>query len=91
MWYSCSELAGLPGMPSLREYVTRKALAEGWQFRQRNRRGGGREYAYDSLPAQTQAALPKPEHILEGSLDLNSDRSDRTTCWISNKQNGIAE
>ncbi len=41
MWYSRSKLAGFPGMPSLRENVTRKALAEGWQFRQRNGKGGG--------------------------------------------------
>lgn len=30
MWYSSLELAGLQGMPSLRENVTRKSLAEGW-------------------------------------------------------------
>lgn len=85
MWYSPSKLAGLPGMPSLRENVTRKALAEGWQFRQRNGRGGGREYAYDSLPAQTQAALHKTDRALESSSDFNLEQSDSTTCWISNE------
>lgn len=73
-------------MPSLRGNVTRKALAEGWQFRQRNGRGGGREYAYDSLPTQTQAALQKIDRVLEGSLNFNFDRSDGTTCWISNEE-----
>ena len=68
-------------MPSLRGNVTRKALAEGWQFRQRNSRGGGREYAYDSLPAQTQAALPKPDRILAGSLDLNFGSSNEMIKW----------
>ncbi|WP_009634567.1 DNA-binding protein [Synechocystis sp. PCC 7509] len=40
-WYSSSELAGLPGLPLHRGNVTRKAVAEGWQFRQRNGQGGG--------------------------------------------------
>lgn len=57
LWYSPSELAGLPGMPAARSNVTRKARSEGWQSRARHGRGGGREYAMESLPQVTQAAL----------------------------------
>lgn len=85
--YSSSELADLPGLPSLRGNVIRKAVAEGWQFCQHNGRGSGKEYDYDNLPAQTQAALPKIDRVLEDSLDFNFDGSDGTTCWISNEQN----
>ncbi|MDV2997711.1 MAG: hypothetical protein N4J56_007416 [Chroococcidiopsis sp. SAG 2025] len=56
-WYSASELAGLPGMPAARSNVTRKARSEGWQSRARHGRGGGREYAMESLLQVTQAAL----------------------------------
>lgn len=72
-------------MPSLRTNVTRKALTEGWQFRQRNGKGGGREYAYNSLPTQTQAALHKIDCALESSLDLNLEKSGSATCCISNE------
>ncbi|WP_127025017.1 DNA-binding protein [Chroococcidiopsis cubana] len=57
LWYSPSELAGLPGMPVARSNVTRKARSGGWQSRARHARGGGREYACSSLPEDTQAAL----------------------------------
>ncbi len=80
-WYSSSELAGLPGVPSFRGNVTRKAVAEGWQFRQRNGRGGGREYSYDSLPAQTQAKLYELDHILEDNLTRPSSGANETTQW----------
>jgi putative transposase len=56
-WYSAFELAGLPDLPALPNNITRKAKAEKWQSRQRTGRGGGREYAYNSLPQTTQAAL----------------------------------
>lgn len=56
-WYSARELVGLPEMPSARENIARKARVENWKSRGRNRRGGGSEYAIESLPQQTQAAL----------------------------------
>jgi putative transposase len=56
-WYSAFELAGLPDLPALPNNVARKAKAEQWQSRQRTGRGGGREYAYNSLPKPTQTAL----------------------------------
>lgn len=56
-WYSAKELVGLPGMPLFRENVARKVKVENWKFRQRSGRGGRREYALESLPQVTQAAL----------------------------------
>jgi len=66
-WYSARELVGLPGMPSARENIARKARVENWKSRRRNGRGGGSEYAIESLPQQTQAAL----------FAFNLDRIDR--------------
>jgi Mu DNA-binding domain len=60
-WYSAFELAGLSGLPALPNNVTRKAKAEQWQTRERVGRGGGKEYAYNSLPPQTQAELIQSE------------------------------
>jgi putative transposase len=56
-WYSAFELAGLSGLPALPNNITRKAKAEQWRSRQRIGRGGGKEYAYNSLPKLTQTAL----------------------------------
>lgn len=56
-WYTASELAGLPGVPGTERRVRSRAEAEGWQSRPRCDRGGGREYAFTSLPTATQAAL----------------------------------
>ncbi|WP_445157371.1 transposase domain-containing protein [Halomonas sp. E14] len=58
-WYTPKELAGLPGMPGTPQNVTAKAKREDWESRARSGRGGGREYAFASLPVETQAALLK--------------------------------
>lgn len=56
-WYSAHELAGLPGLPASPQNVTRKAKVEHWKSQPRFGRGGGQEYAYTSLPRQTQTVL----------------------------------
>ncbi len=56
-WYCAAELAGLPGLPGTERRTRSKANAEGWRSRPRPGRGGGREYAFTSLPAPTQAAI----------------------------------
>lgn len=82
-------------MPAARENVTRKALAEGWQFRQRSGRGGGREYALASLPTETRIALLGPNCNIPDcttdntKLDCNSEPAKRTTC-ARNKQNKLS-
>ncbi|PSB64449.1 hypothetical protein C7B79_09665 [Chroococcidiopsis cubana CCALA 043] len=83
-WYSSLELTGLPGLPSHRGNITRKALAEGWHFQQRNGRGGGREYAYESLPAQTQAALHKSDRICQ-NYDDSDDETNKRNESVSRK------
>lgn len=60
--YTAQELAGLPGMPSAKKNVIAKADRERWPWRKRAGRGGGKEYALDSLPAETQAHL-KDQHL----------------------------
>lgn len=59
-WYSAAELAGghgLPGLAATKSGVIRQARREGWTFRPRKGRGGGREYLIASLPQPAQAHL----------------------------------
>ena len=56
-WYSASELAGLPGMPGTVQGIHQRAKGNGWTFRRRSGRGGGREYAASSLPKQARDHL----------------------------------
>ncbi len=55
-WFTAKALAGLPGMPDTHSAVVRRAKRDGWEDRRCSGRGGGREYALASLPAETQAA-----------------------------------
>jgi hypothetical protein len=56
-WYTAALLAGLAGVPSTERNVREKADREEWISRPREGRGGGKEYAFTSLPAITQAAI----------------------------------
>ncbi len=56
-WYRGADLAGLPGLPSSDRRIRAIARGESWKARPCKRRGGGLEYALESLPAATQAAL----------------------------------
>jgi putative transposase len=72
-WYSAFELAGLSGLPALPNNINRKAKAEKWQSRRRTGRGGGQEYAYNSLPHLTQTALIQNsvnEKVVDSEADL---------------------
>lgn len=64
-FYTAKQLAGLPGMPGTERSVQRKADRENWTHRQREGRGGGREYAESALPAATQAHLRKQREIVD--------------------------
>ncbi len=57
LWFSPSELAGLPGMPRGIRAIQIQAAAKGWPSRPRAGKGGGREYALGALPADTGAWL----------------------------------
>lgn len=56
-WSSTAELIGLPGLPSTKFGLVKKAKRENWQARERQGRGGGLEYHISSLPKETQQAL----------------------------------
>ncbi|MEW9901006.1 DNA-binding protein [Chitinivorax sp. PXF-14] len=58
-YYGAAELAGmvLPGLPRAVKNVIAKANRDAWAFRPRSGRGGGVEYAFDSLPAEVQATI----------------------------------
>ncbi|MBI4784096.1 MAG: transposase [Oscillatoriophycideae cyanobacterium NC_groundwater_1537_Pr4_S-0.65um_50_18] len=74
-WFSPSELAGLPGMPRLRENVARKAKAEGWRSRKRSGKGGGQEYAFESLPEATKTALISIRNIQGETSPLEENQA----------------
>ena len=56
-WFSAQELAGVAGLPTTFQGVLFKTTREGWQSRPRQGQGGGKEYAFSSLPTGVQAAL----------------------------------
>lgn len=56
-WYSAKELAGLPGLPNTERAVQLRAARDAWEARKRQGRGGGQEYSYLSLPAETRQHL----------------------------------
>ncbi|UFZ05475.1 DDE-type integrase/transposase/recombinase [Bradyrhizobium ontarionense] len=57
-YLSAAEIASeqLPGLPAAERAIKRAAAKGGWQARSRQGRGGGLEYALDSLPAEARAA-----------------------------------
>lgn len=56
-YYCAAELASLPGVPGTARRVSAMALRDNWTSRPHAGRGGGREYAFASLPEPTRAAL----------------------------------
>ncbi|MEQ8346192.1 MAG: Mu transposase C-terminal domain-containing protein [Sneathiellaceae bacterium] len=56
-WFTAEELAGLPGMPGTKRNVNRLVQRENWTYRERQGRGGGREYHSVWLPAAAKQAL----------------------------------
>ena len=56
-YYTANELAGLPGMTGTERGVQRQADREAWPYQKRDGKGGGREYALASLPAETREYL----------------------------------
>lgn len=56
-WFSLSEIAGSPNMPSKVSGVRRKAERECWQLRDRQAVGGGKEYHWASFSEETKTFL----------------------------------
>ena len=87
-WYSAKELVGLAGMPSCRENIARKARVENWKSRRRSGRGGGQEYARESLPRETQTALFASSLCQTGGVvDPEDVSSSPGTLWAENEAN----
>ncbi|MBE9012523.1 hypothetical protein IQ250_20195 [Pseudanabaenaceae cyanobacterium LEGE 13415] len=78
-WYSAVELAGLPGLPALPNNVARKAKAQNWDSRPRSGRGGGYEYAYQTLPRQTQ------EELLHQAVESAAKSNAQATSYTARK------
>jgi len=55
-WFSASELAGLPGLPTTDRRVREYAKRNDWSARPRNK-GKGLEYHIGSLPSETRAEI----------------------------------
>lgn len=58
-WFSASELAGLPGLPTSERGVRFAAERSSWTSRQRAGRGGGAEYSVESLPDESRVELAR--------------------------------
>lgn len=56
-WYPASKLKGLPGINKSIKGLHEQATKEGWEDRPRAGKGGGIEYAFASLPAETRRYL----------------------------------
>lgn len=58
-WYTAAEIAALalPGLPGTERNIRRRAAAENWPYRERQGRGGGREYPATALPLDARAEL----------------------------------
>lgn len=86
-WLTAKELAGQPGMPSSHSAVVRRAKRDDWESRPRTGKGGGREYAFGSLPVETQAALLKahsPDSPAKASRrQAPAGPLDRESLWSS--------
>lgn len=58
-YYAAAELASmaLPSLPATMQGINQRAKADQWQFRKRSGRGGGREFAFASLPVNAQTEI----------------------------------
>lgn len=63
LWFAAAELAhmALPGMPGTDRAVQLRAGREGWRFRDRQGRGGGREYHVSALPLAAREEVARRE------------------------------
>ncbi|WOF75345.1 Mu transposase C-terminal domain-containing protein [Parvibaculaceae bacterium PLY_AMNH_Bact1] len=72
-WFSSKDLAALKlsAIPHHRSNVDRQAEREGWQWRPREGRGGGREYHLSSLPEAARIELAR-RSLLDNPVLLNA-------------------
>ena len=58
-WLTPSELVGLPGLPGTERGLRKASDREGWHWRKRQGRGGGREYHVSSLPQAARVEIAR--------------------------------
>lgn len=58
-YFSAKELTGVPGLPATPQNINAKAKKENWHSRQRQGKGGGKEYHISSLPEEARNHLAK--------------------------------
>lgn len=68
--YSTAEIAERTGQ--VVRTVTRRAKRESWPFRTRQARGGGKEFAFDTLPESVRTAILKQEVCNTDACPLSS-------------------
>lgn len=83
LWFTASELADKPGLPSTPQGVNKKAKTERWEKRKRAGRGGGWEYPLWALPGefrgQYHAALARERldaKVEEQRRDIEAGRGE---------------
>lgn len=81
-WYSASELKGMPGLPRTVQNVTMKAKREGWAWRPRQGRGGGKEYSIASLPAETAAFLRERHGVVMDGIPVAIHTDNGAGCSL---------
>lgn len=67
-WFSTKEIAAITKTSV--QAVHGMAKREGWEYRPRTGRGGGKEYSLESLPAETQAVLLRNSAEMSAIDDL---------------------
>ncbi len=85
--YTAKELESLqlPGLPATESGIIRKTKREGWAYRERAGRGGGKEYPLSALPQEARLALaaaapasalaPPPEEAAAAKVQHNVKQS----------------
>ncbi len=83
--YTAQELADmtLPGMPVTRPGIMARAKTCGWQMRSRVGRGGGNEYAVESLPVEAQSAIR--EKAYRSILETGAGVTEKSNTTVKHK------
>ncbi|WP_396331041.1 Mu transposase C-terminal domain-containing protein [Burkholderia anthina] len=81
-YYAAAELASmaLPSLPATMQGINQRAKADQWQFRKRSGRGGGREFAFASLPANAQTEIRRRVTTALIATDSSDTKPLSRTC-----------
>jgi putative transposase len=96
-WFTAQELSGMPGLPGTVQGVNYRAKQENWASQPRRAQGGGKEYAFASLPAETQAALllktsealVDEELSASGMVPASSERDVKNASRLNDAQRSV--